>query len=43
MPLTKKGKKILADFKKRYGAVKGEGFFYAYINKFPKRTKSWHR
>ena len=43
MPLTKKGEKILGSFKKRYGIIKGQGFFYAYIKKHPGRTKEWHR
>jgi len=33
MPLTEKGKKILANFKKEYGAKKGTSNFYASINK----------
>jgi hypothetical protein len=33
MPLTKKGKKILSEMKKEYGAKKGESVFYASINK----------
>lgn len=33
MPLTKKGNKILAAMKKKYGAKKGEEVFYASINK----------
>jgi len=33
MPLTKKGKKILASMKKQYGSEKGEEVFYASINK----------
>jgi len=41
MPLTKKGEKILKDFKKRYGK-RGEEVFYRYINAHPKITKSWH-
>lgn len=32
MPLTAKGKKILANMKKQYGAKKGEEIFYASIN-----------
>lgn len=32
MPLTKKGKTILTDMEKEYGAKKGEGVFYASIN-----------
>jgi hypothetical protein len=43
MPLTKQGKRILNDFKKKYGSIKGEEFFYAYINKYPQRTKHWHK
>jgi len=33
MPLTPKGKKILAAMKKQYGAKKGERVFYAAANK----------
>lgn len=33
MPLTTKGKKILARMKKEYGSKKGEQVFYASINK----------
>lgn len=33
MPLTKKGKKILSNMKKEYGAKKGTSVFYASINK----------
>jgi hypothetical protein len=43
MPLTKIGKKRLNDFKKEYGKLKGKEVFYSYINKYPKRTKRWHR
>ena len=32
MPLTAKGKKILASMKKQYGSEKGERVFYASIN-----------
>ena len=32
MPLTKKGKTILASMKKQYGSEKGESVFYASIN-----------
>lgn len=42
MPLTKKGRKILNSFKKRYGS-RGKEVFYAYMNKFPERTKTWHK
>lgn len=41
MPLSYKGEKILERFKKKYG-LKGENYFYAYIKKNPKSTKSWH-
>jgi len=41
MPLTRKGKKVLREFKIEYGE-KGKGFFYSYIKKFPQRTKLWH-
>ncbi len=33
MPLTAKGKKVLASMKKQYGAKKGERVFYASIKK----------
>jgi hypothetical protein len=29
MPLTSKGEKVLAHFKKQYGAERGEKYFYA--------------
>ena len=32
MPLTAKGKKILAQMKKQYGAKKGKEIFYKSIN-----------
>jgi hypothetical protein len=32
MPLTAKGKKILANMRKTYGAKKGKEVFYASIN-----------
>lgn len=33
MPVTKKGKKIMAAMKKEYGAKKGKSVFYAAANK----------
>lgn len=33
MPLTAAGRKTLADYRRRYGAKKGEEYFYASINK----------
>jgi hypothetical protein len=33
MPLTKKGKKVKAEFKKEYGSKEGEKIFYATENK----------
>lgn len=33
MPLTAKGKKILAEMQKEYGAKKGKEVFYASVNK----------
>ncbi len=33
MPLTKKGRTILTAMESQYGAKKGEGVFYASINK----------
>jgi len=43
MPLTKKGEIILNKFKRKYGAVKGENYFYAYMKLNPKKTIKWHR
>ncbi len=43
MPLTKKGKDILKDFKKQYGDQQGESIFYAYMNENPGDTREWHR
>lgn len=43
MPLTKKGKSILEDFKEQYGEKNGKSFFYAYMKSHPKDTKSWHK
>lgn len=39
MPLTSKGKKMLASMKKTYGAKKGESVFYALENKMKKSGK----
>ena len=33
MPLTEKGKKILANMRKKYGDKRGEEIFYKSINK----------
>lgn len=33
MPLTDKGRKVLAEMQKQYGEKKGENVFYASINK----------
>lgn len=33
VPLTSKGKKVLANYEKEYGAEKGKSYFYASINK----------
>ena len=33
MPMSKEGRKIMANLKKQYGAKKGEGIFYAMENK----------
>ena len=33
MPLTKKGKKILASMKEEYGSKRGKAVFYAAANK----------
>ena len=41
MPLTKSGKKVLAQMKKEYGAKKGEEVFYASINARKKGSEKW--
>lgn len=41
MPLTEKGKKVLANMKKEYGAKKGKSVFYASINKG--KGKDWEQ
>lgn len=33
MPLTKKGRKIMANMRKKYGKKKGRSVFYASANK----------
>lgn len=43
MPLTKTGKKILKEMKKRYGEKKGEEVFYKMINSKAKGTEKWHK
>ena len=43
MPLTKKGRKVLVNFRTLYGKVKGKRFFYSYMNKHPVKTKTWHK
>lgn len=42
MPLTSDGRKVLAKFINQYGAEKGKAYFYAYMKKYPERTKSWY-
>ena len=42
MPLTASGKKILAKFKKTYGAKKGKQVFYASISEKKKGSSKWH-
>jgi len=43
MPLTKSGKRALRKFKEQYGEEEGKRYFYAYMNKYPERTKKWHK
>jgi len=45
MPLTEKEYKILAGYKKQYGAKLGEQYFYASINagKFGQEAKARHQ
>jgi hypothetical protein len=40
MPLTKSGKKVLAEMKKEYGDEKGKQVFYASMNK---KGSKWHK
>lgn len=42
MPLTTSGKKILEAFINKHGKTDGTRIFYAYMNKYPKKTKKWH-
>jgi hypothetical protein len=42
MPLTKDGKKVLANMKKQYGDEKGEEVFYASINANKPGSEKWH-
>lgn len=42
MPLTESGKRALRKFIEQYDGEKGTRFFYAYIKKFPRRTREWH-
>lgn len=42
MPLTASGKRILAKFKKTYGAKKGKQVFYASISEKKKGSTKWH-
>jgi len=43
MPLTKTGRKVLRDMQKQYGKDKGEGVFYASINKENSGSGKWHK
>lgn len=43
IPLTKSGKRILKNYQRQYGKEKGKDFFYATIQKYPERTREWHR
>jgi hypothetical protein len=43
MPLTKKGREKLKEFKTLYGNSLGKNYFYAYMKKYPKKTKLWHK
>jgi len=43
MPLTPTGKKVLKEFKKKYGDKKGEEYFYASINKGIAGSEKWHK
>ena len=43
MPLTKSGKKVLKEFKREYGKIRGERVFYAYMKLHPKKTGKFHK
>jgi hypothetical protein len=43
MPLTKKGKKIMAAMRKQYGSERGERVFYASENKGTIKGVARHR
>lgn len=43
MPLTKSGKKVLANMESEYGPEKGKSVFYASINKKKKGSSKWHK
>ena len=42
MPLTKSGKKVMGSMREQYGEKKGEGVFYASINKGKSGSEKWH-
>ena len=42
MPLTDKGKKVLAEMIAEYGTKKGRDVFYASMNKDKPVSESWH-
>lgn len=43
MPLTKTGKKVLANMKSEYGDEKGKSVFYASINANKSGSAKWHK
>jgi len=43
MPLTPKGKKVMAAMKSEYGSKKGESVFYASINKGKLKGAEGHK
>ena len=42
MPLTKTGKEVLKELRKKYGKKHGEEVLYAMISKKKKGSESWH-
>jgi hypothetical protein len=42
MPLTSRGRKVLASMRRQYGSEKGERVFYASINKKKAGSSRWH-
>lgn len=42
MPLTKIGRNVRINFINEYGKRRGNNYFYAFMNKYPKRANPFH-